>query len=348
FPRSQFTSAKTPREMAVLMRGQPKAAVPLLETGEITRWFQANGWNYPVRGTPARGVAGVQQFFEAMGLSKPPPVQVTQPELRFVCQYPESVRGQVSIHTPVKKWVYASVESDSDWLRVLTPQPAGPQQATIGFEVDSRQVSGSRADGRLNIIANAGQNLAVRVGVDVRGARRAARGKGFLQPILTMAAAFLLLRLALVPFVDMLGRGTAARWAAERTKTGQGAGILLTEDSHLKRVGGWLALPWNRILTVSEPLLSVKLIDPKALELELFDTESFRHYFVSYFLRILVLCTWWIGSVWGAIVMARRDGPLDVGWGIVAGAAAGFMISASVACLFLIFEMLPLALWPTG
>src|SRR5262245_21567774 len=136
FGRGPFQGAKTPREMAVKMRGQPKAAVPLLENGEILRWFQSNGWNYPVRGQPARGVAGVQQFFEAMGLSKPPAVQVSQSETRFIVHYPECVRGQVSILTPAKKWVYASVESDSPWLRVLTPSPAGPQQAAIGFEVD--------------------------------------------------------------------------------------------------------------------------------------------------------------------------------------------------------------------
>src|SRR5438876_5327907 len=99
FARSPFQGAKTPREMAVLMRGQPKAAVPLLESGEITRWFTSNGWSYPVRGTPARGVAGVQQYFEAMGLSKPPPVQVSQSEVHLACTYPEPARAQVSIRT---------------------------------------------------------------------------------------------------------------------------------------------------------------------------------------------------------------------------------------------------------
>ena len=49
-----------------------KAAVPLLESGEVFRWFASNNWNYPVQGQQIKGMAGVQQFFEAMGLSKPP------------------------------------------------------------------------------------------------------------------------------------------------------------------------------------------------------------------------------------------------------------------------------------
>src|SRR5260370_12482439 len=100
FPRPPFQGAKTPREMAERMRTQPKAAVPLLENGEISRWFAGNGWNYPVRGTPARGVAGIQQFFEAMGLSKPPAVMVAQPGVRFSCTLPESPPFQLAFHTP--------------------------------------------------------------------------------------------------------------------------------------------------------------------------------------------------------------------------------------------------------
>lgn len=324
FTRGPFQGAKTPREMAVLMRGKPKQAVPLLESGEIGRWFASNGWNYPVRGTPARGVAGVQQFFEAMGLSKPPPVLVSQPEVQLACQYPESARAQITIHTPARKWVYASVESDSPWLRVLTPQPFGPQQATIGFEVDSRQVPGTRAEGRLNITANAGQALTVRVSAEVRGMPRARRGRGALQPVFSVALAFLVFRLLLVPFVDFFARDAAARSAAHRVG-------LPTQDTSFERIGGWLDLPWNQLL------LGITEMDTA--------TREFRHYLVSYFIRAMVLGTWWLGAVWGAMRMLRRGGPGDMGWGIVAGSIAGFALSATLTCGFLIIEMVPLGLW---
>ena len=79
------------------MRTQPKAAAPLLENGEVARWFEANGWTYPVDGPAARGVAAVQQFFESMGLSKPPLVFASEEELQFTCLPQEVIRSQVTL-----------------------------------------------------------------------------------------------------------------------------------------------------------------------------------------------------------------------------------------------------------
>ncbi len=433
FARPPFQGAKTPREMAEKMRGQPKAAVPLLESGEVGRWFAANGWNYPIRGTPARGVAGVQQFFEAMGLSKPPPVQISHKEVALACQYPHSVRGQVNLHTTAKKWVYANIDSDSPWLRVLTPLVSGPQQAAIGFEIDPRQVPGDRAEGKLTITANAGQTLSVRVMVEVRGAPARARGRGLLQPVCTMALAFLLLRLLFVPLVDFLGRGPAARTAAAKAR------IQLDQDSPLLSAGGWLSLPWNRILLGGEDKLPRGLFNTRGLRtdklaketnfegrkcatyadlakaieenrskvdlnqkdtqkilLDLFKdpkrddlvratekavraTEQavkvvpknddrlekekekaqdiliealapviradYRGYYVSAMVRHIVIWTFWLGAVAGALWMARRGGPGDLVWGLVAGAVAGIGFSASLACAFLVAEIVPQTLW---
>src|SRR5256885_8016671 len=58
----------------------------LLESGEIGRWFETNGWNYPVRGTPAKGVAGVQQFFEQMGLRSEEHTSELQSPCNLVCR----------------------------------------------------------------------------------------------------------------------------------------------------------------------------------------------------------------------------------------------------------------------
>ncbi|HVS37440.1 MAG TPA: hypothetical protein VMS17_17895, partial [Gemmataceae bacterium] len=78
FGRAPFLGAATARELAEQMRANPKPAGPLLESGDVSRWFEANGWSYPVIGTPAKGVAAVQQFFECMGLSKPPPLVLSK------------------------------------------------------------------------------------------------------------------------------------------------------------------------------------------------------------------------------------------------------------------------------
>ncbi len=148
FTAGPFKGVRSQRELAERMKVKPKEAAPLLENGDIAKWFAANGWTFPIQGVPVRGVAGVQQFFEMMGLSKPPPVQVTPAEVRASGAYPKPLRGQVTLQTPGKRWVYASVESSAPWLRVLTPSVSGPQQAPINFEIDTRQVPRGRAQKR--------------------------------------------------------------------------------------------------------------------------------------------------------------------------------------------------------
>ncbi len=172
FAKQPFQGARTPREMAERMRKFPKPAVPMLENGEISQWFTDNGWNFPVQGTKAKGVAGVQQFFETMGLSKPPVVELARTEMRVSCSYYETVRSQLALQTTAKKWVYGEVVSDSSWLRVLTPQVGGPQQATIAFEIDPRQAASGAAQplgGNLRVTANGGKVLTLKVTADVRG-----------------------------------------------------------------------------------------------------------------------------------------------------------------------------------
>ena len=188
------------------MRAQPKAAVPPLESGEICRWFESNGWNYPIRGVPAKGIAGVQQFFESMGLSRPPTVQLSQTELFCACKAGDSVRGVITLSTPAKKWVYANVESDAAWLKVLTPAVSGPQQAQIGYEIDARSApAGQIVKAHLNFVANGGQKLTLRVLAQVE-VQKVPVARRFLQPALVCALAFFLVRLALVPAIDFYGR----------------------------------------------------------------------------------------------------------------------------------------------
>ncbi len=307
FPRAPFQGARAPRELAEKMRTQPKAAVALLESGEVARWFSANGWNYPVRGTPARGVAGVQQFFESMGLARPPALQLSQTEVGCTCPTADPARLQVLLFSQSKKWVYANVESDAPWLRILTPQVAGAQQTAIGFEVDPRQLPrGGRAEGTLRLSANGGQNLVVRVRAQATG--RVASGGGLLRAVLTGALACLLLRLLLAPLADGYAREAA---------TGGGGDY-----------AAWLERPWPAILLGAEA------------------THDFRDHFVSLFVRIVTLGTWWVGALGGALLLARR-GIGNLPWGLVAGAVAGAAGGATVACLLLVGDLLPHTLWAT-
>jgi hypothetical protein len=209
FPRPPFQGAGSPRELAERMRSHPKQAVPLLESGEIARWFLSNGWAYPVAGPCASGVAAVQQFFEGMGLSKPPPLQLSDEELRFMCVPPEVLPAQVTLRTPSRKWVYAQVETDVPWLRVTTPVVSGPQQVQIGFEIDTTLVDAGRAHlGTLKVTANAGQVLAVRVHADVRRPHEPFTRR-LLRPFFVGAILALLWRLVLAGPADLYARGLA-------------------------------------------------------------------------------------------------------------------------------------------
>ncbi len=221
FAQAPFQGAASPRQLAERMRTSPKQAVPLLENGEIARWFKANGWAYPVPGQPARGVAAVQQFFECMGLSKPPPLQLSEPEFQFLCTPPEVVQAKVTLRTNSKKWVYAQADTDTPWLRVTTPTVSGPQQTQIAFEVDSTLMdAGGLHQGSVQIVANAGQKLSVRVQVNCHRPHKPFTSR-LLRPFFVGALLALLLRLLLTGPADLYAHG----W-------GQASGA------------GWSSAPW--------------------------------------------------------------------------------------------------------
>ena len=383
FPKAPFQSVRTQRELAEKMRLQPKVAVPILESGEVQRWFALNGWTYPVVGTPVKGVAGVQQFFEGMGVSKPPPLQLSKNEFRFTCKYKETLKGQVTLQTAAKKWVYAQVTSDSRWLKLPQPQVSGPQHATVPFEIDTNLWNlGAVGDGKITLEANGGQKLTLKVVVEVQGApaiqalkapapssarpaapaaiaagpppaipaarlappmdvapsidRQPGRMK-FIPALVTTVLLCLALRVALIPFVDMMGRSNAANSAARKL------GVKPSSAGQVAQTGGWLQLPWFAILGGADEKFSADVFEPDSKAM--LGSMDFRHYFATYFLRAFMLTTFWIGAIIGALMVLRRGGTLDLPWGIIAGAFAGLVVSTTVGAFFLVVEMVPHTLW---
>jgi hypothetical protein len=337
FPKAPFQGARTPREMAERMRANPKGAVTLLEGGDLARWFASNGWKYPVAGPLAKGVAGVQQFFEAMGLAKPPAVQLSQNDLRIVCRDGQPVRGQLALRTLAKKWVYGNVTSDVPWLRILTPAVSGPQQAAITFEVDPRRLPGRRAEGTLRVVANAGQTLTARVLAESARAAAAPRG-GLLAAVCSLALAFLLFRLLMLVPADFLARPKATTWAAVRTAKRE-----LPEDSPARTFGGWLTLPWSSLLISGSGDLPDNLLGKTPSPNEV---QTFRDEYVRRFLLLIVVLTGWLGVVLWPMVLLRRGGSMaDLPWGIISGAVLGVLVTATVACLVLVGDLAPQFLW---
>jgi hypothetical protein len=192
------------------MKEMPKQAGELLEKGEVERWFMINGWRYPVQGPSAQGVAAVQQFFEGMGLSKPPPLSVEPSLLELSCKAGGAAHGEIQLKTTAKKWVYAFLESGESWIKPVQPNAAGGQSALIAFQTTSRGLTpASRHQGTLTLVANGGQRLQVRVGLTV--AEEATVMQRFLQPFLTGLLSGLLLR-AICILPDLAARN----WQADR------------------------------------------------------------------------------------------------------------------------------------
>jgi hypothetical protein len=223
FPFPPLQGAGTPRELAERMRAHPKQAVVLLENGSIARWFLTNRWAYPVAGVPARGVAAVQQFFEAMGLARVPAVRVSEPEVHMAPLPPEVIRWELTLATDTKKWVYGQVESNAPWLQVLTPAVSGPRRAAIAFEVDSGLLEpGRRYVGQVQITANGGQIVTVHVHVDVQedgSPYTRQRFHHFLSSVLAMVAGQLLVFGGAVGQVSKPATEAAA-WEAGPMKCG--------------------------------------------------------------------------------------------------------------------------------
>ena len=251
FTRPPFQGVSSPREMAEKMRTQPKPAVPLLENGDVARWFEVNGWTYPVSDPTAHGVAAVQQFFEGMGLSKPPAVQLSPAEVSQSCLPGEVVQGQLLLRTSARKWVYARVESDAPWLRLPAQNVSGPQQATIAFEAHAQHLQPGRIhEANLKVTANAGQTLLVPVRLDVRRPVTRADRDGP-SPILVGAATGLLFRLALVLPAD-LAAPLFVRQAGSLTGHAQSPELMIQVMKNFVLITCWIgaiaavSLLWRR------------------------------------------------------------------------------------------------------
>jgi hypothetical protein len=167
FPDGALAGATTPRQVAEKAKAQPKEAADLFARGAVERWYQSNGWTYPVQEPSASGLAAVQQFFEALGLTSPPKVDVNASEVRLAGRAGESVAATVVLSTQEKKPVFAHAVSDRDWLRVERVQLEG-KSATVHLRVPSiPDTGGDLLRANLMIVSNGRQKFTVRVYLQV-------------------------------------------------------------------------------------------------------------------------------------------------------------------------------------
>ena len=136
FPEGVLSGATTPRQLAAKAKAQVREAAVLIENGAVARWYESNGWTYPVQGPTATGQAAVQHLFETLGLVKPPKVELSEASVSLRGKPGQRLEYVLTVVTHEKRAAVAYGVSDQPWLTVGRPQFRG-QTATIPLTVDA-------------------------------------------------------------------------------------------------------------------------------------------------------------------------------------------------------------------
>ena len=163
FAQGVLAGATTPRQLAEKARAAPKEAAPLFEDGSVARWYADNGWPFPVQGPPASGLGAVQQFFEALGLAKPPRVELAEAEIKLEGHPGQTLIYPLRLSTPDKRPLYAVGVSDQPWL-IVGKAVVNGALGTLPLQVTSvPDRNGEQFLAHVTITANGGQKFVVPV-----------------------------------------------------------------------------------------------------------------------------------------------------------------------------------------
>ena len=169
FAEGVLAGSLSPRQLAEKAKANPAEAAPHFESGAVSRWFVANGLQYPVQGPTAPGMAGVQQFFEALGLAKPPKIDFAPPPIQFSGDPGQTFETTLELSTPDKKLVYAYLSSEEPWIEG-TPKPAG-RTCAIHVKVTMPPRPGETLTPKVVVHANGSQKFPVPITLVVRGTK---------------------------------------------------------------------------------------------------------------------------------------------------------------------------------
>jgi hypothetical protein len=134
FPEGVLAGAMTPRQLAEKAKANQAPAALLIENGAVARWYETNGWTYPVNGPSASGIAAIQQLFEALGLVKAPKVELAEPAVALAGRPGERLGFELTLSTTENRPVYAHGTADQPWLTVGKPVYRG-RSATLPLTV---------------------------------------------------------------------------------------------------------------------------------------------------------------------------------------------------------------------
>jgi hypothetical protein len=168
FREGVLAGATSPRQVAEKAKAAPKEAAALFEQGLVARWFQDNGWTYPVPGPAASGLSAVQQFFEALGLAKAPKVDISGSRIDWRGKGGDVLRFELEVRTQEKRPVFAFASANQPWLAVEC-HASGKAFARV---IVSARVPGQfrgTLHGQVQVTANGNQRFLIPVTLEVLG-----------------------------------------------------------------------------------------------------------------------------------------------------------------------------------
>jgi hypothetical protein len=169
FPEGVLKDARSPRQLAEKAKHAPKEAAELFERGAVARWYSDNGWTYPIAGLAPKGPAAVQQFFEVLGLTIPPKVELREKAVALRGNIGDSLRCELEVVNEEKKAkpVFAHALSNQPWLEVGRASLHG-RIAKIPLVVPSvPNREGAILSARVVVIANGNQRFIVPVTLEI-------------------------------------------------------------------------------------------------------------------------------------------------------------------------------------
>ncbi|MGH7225713.1 MAG: hypothetical protein ACRELF_21045, partial [Gemmataceae bacterium] len=167
FPDGDLKGAQTPRQFAEKGQATPQEMARLLENGSVARWYECNGWTYPIAGPATTGSAIVQQYLEALGLTTPTRVELRTSAVTLQGVAGGTTQGRVVLSTSEKRPIHAHARTDQPWLSV-GPTEYWRNEAVIRLTVaEIPACSGQTLLAELSVQANGEQHFKVPVRLQV-------------------------------------------------------------------------------------------------------------------------------------------------------------------------------------
>jgi hypothetical protein len=177
FPKGAYANdvlagATSPQELAIKAKANPDQAAVLFEQGAVRAWYASNGWSYPIQGTEGTGKGAVQQFFEALGLTKPPRLGISAETILCTGLAGQRFTKHVTVSTQEARPVYAYAWSNQDWIKPGTGKSQG-NKVTIPLQIDVPARPGETLHAQVTFQGNGQQQFVVPVTVTVAAAAAA-------------------------------------------------------------------------------------------------------------------------------------------------------------------------------